>query len=157
MQLAEENYLKNSKALNVNKKMNNYISVTLQRIGVMELDSKRYLRADVEVENIGDEKLYFSPGQVIITQNGNQYDRSFVSSSTYSNILGTGDIWLGVKRQGALFMEIRDSLDLNLKELIIKTSLSSYQKESRNIGDGNAILYNRDYVFKYDLTSVQLM
>jgi len=45
---------------------------------------------------------------------------------------------------------------LDVKELIIKTELLSYSKESRNVGNGQALLYNKEYVFKYDLSNINL-
>ncbi len=46
--------------------------------------------------------------------------------------------------------------DLKLKELIIETGLSSYSKESRNIGDGQALFYDKEYVFSYNLSDINL-
>lgn len=70
--------------------------------------------------------------------------------------LNLGDIYPDVVKKGALFFEVEKNDPLDLKELIIETGLSSYSKESRNIGDGQALFYNQEYVFKFDLTDIDL-
>lgn len=159
--LADTEFNKNAIDLNLKKTMDDYISVEVTKIGIMNLKeystTKKYIRADIIVKNIGDAKIsYFSPNPVILGNNNNQYEKAYVSTSSYSGAYDTGDIYPGVIKKGALFFEITDSTPLDLKELIIETGLSSYSKKSRNIGDGQSLLYNDEYVFKYDLTSVQL-
>jgi len=159
--LQDEEFSKNAVNLNLKKSMNNYISVDIGKIGIMTLKEysaeKKYLRVDITVQNIGTEKIsYYSPNPVILGKSNNQYEEAYVSTYTYSGAFETGDIYPDVIKKGALFFEIKDNEALDLKELIIETGLSSWSKESRNIGDGQSLLYNDEYVFKYDLSNVQL-
>ena len=143
--------------LNINKKMENYISVTLKNIGLMKIKNKNYIRIDIKVENIGEEKIsYYSPNPAILGMNGEQIDKSYISSYDFKDIFESGDIYPGVTKTGSLFFEVENLENLKLKELIIETGLSSYSKESRNIGDGQALFYDKEYVFSYNLTSFSL-
>ncbi len=156
-QFNEEEYEKNAVSLNINKKMDNYISITLDRIGLMKIGDETYIRADITVKNIGDEKIsHYSPNPIILGKSSNQFEEAYISSYKYKNAFDSGDIFSNVVKKGALFFETKDNPELDLNELIIETGLSSYSKESRNIGDGQALLYDDEYVFKFDLSDINL-
>lgn len=151
----------NAILLNVNKRIDNYISVTVHRIGLMPLDTglgeETYIRVDITVENVGSEKIgYYSPNPVIIGKTSNQFDEALVSRYEYENVFDSGDLYPGVKKSGALFFETRSSNQLDISQLIIETGLSSYYEESRTIGDGQALLFDKEYVFVFDVSNIQL-
>jgi hypothetical protein len=154
-QMAEENYLNSIVKVEETKKMDRYLSVTFDSIGLMTLNNKKYIRVDITAKNIGNEKIsYYSPNPVILGQSSNQYEDSYVYN--FDGEFDSGDIYPDVVKKGALFFEVEKNDLLDLKELIIETGLSSYSKESRNIGDGQALFYNQEYVFKFDLTDIDL-
>ena len=141
--------------LNISKQMEDYISVTLDSIGLMKISGIEYVRVDIIVKNIGDEKIsYYSPNPVILGANGEQLDKSYILASKFKDVFNSGDIYSGVIKSGSLFFEIQDSHSLQLKELIIETGLTSYSKESRNIGEGQALFYDKEYVFVYNLSNI---
>lgn len=148
-------------ALNTTKRVDNYISVTVHRIGLIPFDDglreEKYIRVDLTVENIGSEKIgFYSPDPVIIGKSANQFDEALVSRYDYENVFDSGDLYPGVKKSGALFFETSRNTQLDIKELIISTGLSSYYERSRSIGDGEALLYDEEYVFVFDVSNIQL-
>lgn len=160
-ELSDVEFDKNAISLNIQKKMDRYIAVTVEKIGIITFSDysgeKKLIRADIIVENIGNEKIsYYSPSPIILGKSNNQFEKAYVSSYDYDNVFDSGDIYPGVIKKGAIFFETKDNPALDVKELIIETGLSSYSKDSRNIGDGQALLYNKEYVFKYDLSSINL-
>ena len=159
--MADAEFEKSAINLNIKKQMDDYIAVTIKRIGLMNFidysGKETYIRLDLKVENIGNQKIsYYSPNPVILGKSNNQFEEAYVSSYDYANVLKNGDIYSGVIKEGAIFIETNGDSSPDLKELIIETGLSSYSKESRNIGDGQALIYNEEYVFKFDLSNVEL-
>lgn len=143
--------------LNATRRVDNYIAVTAHRIGLMDIDDETYIRVDITVENIGAEKIgFYSPDPIILGKSSNQFEEAYISRYDYEHTFDSGDLYPGVKKSGALFFETRGNIQLDLKELIIETGLSSYYETSRNIGDGQALLYDKEYVFVYDLSGVFL-
>ena len=143
--------------LNATRRVDNYIAVTAHRIGLMDIDDETYIRVDITVENIGAEKIgFYSPDPIILGKSSNQFEEAYISRYDYEHAFDSGDLYPGLKKSGALFFETRGNIQLDLKELIIETGLSSYYETSRNIGDGQALLYDKEYVFVYDLSGVFL-
>jgi len=160
-QLQDLEYEKNAVNLNIQRKMDRYIAVTVEKIGIMTFTNnsteKKLIRIDIIVKNIGNEKIsYYSPSPIILGKNNNQFERASVWRGNYNGVFDPGDIWPGVVKRGAIFFETKDNPKLDINELIIETGLSKYSKDSRKIGDGQALLYNQNYVFKYNLSNVKL-
>lgn len=154
-ELAERKYDLNKIKINETKQMTNYISVELESIGLMNLNNKQYIRADLIVKNIGNEKInYYNPWPVILGKTANQIDDSYVSG--YDEEFDAGDIYPGVIKKGAIFFEIQPDTKLDLKELIIETGLANYSLSTRDVGVGQALLYNKEYVFKFDLSNINI-
>lgn len=140
--------------IGVTKKIDDYMSVTLEKISIVKDDDEYFIRTYITVKNIGTEKIYFSPyDMVILGKSSNQFDRGYYSGNEED--MDSGDIYPGVIKKGAIFFELDPDATLDVKELIVPTGIQSYNEKVRIIGSG-AFLYNEEYVFSYDLSNLNL-
>lgn len=159
---ASQGFEQNAITLNMTKQIDNYLAVTVQRIGLMTFNEydgeKTYIRIDIEARNIGPEKIdFFYPDPIILGKSSNQFEKAHVSTNDFQGAFDEGvDIFPGVVKTGAFFFETSGNPQLDLKDLIISTGLQSYSKQSREIGNGQALMYDDEYVFSFDLSKVNL-
>ena len=153
----------NSINLNISKKIKQHIIIDINKINVIEYENQKYFVMNIEIENIGSEKIFiFSHNFILLDNNKNQFQVEpiveFPGETYYGGF--QGDIYPGVRKKEKFIFNIKIYDNLTLKKLIVEDVINYYDvnnfenEEKKKIGD--AKLKGSSYSFEYDLSNIIL-